>query len=214
MQQAIREGFAVFVSGRAAAVGSVRRVAPGGRAELVIQAGSAGEFGLPLAAVESVHADRVVLADARITPELRAALAKMPAAEEDAEESGLDAAFIERQHRRLLELRQRLLGEEGNGTASARELQEQYGAEAQEFEERAQDMAQNEIRQARHDVDRQRLAQIERALRKIEEGSYGLSDASGQRIPRARLEITPEAFLTVEEEQRRERRFPPEWPQR
>ena len=56
----------------------------------------------------------------------------------------------------------------------------------------------------------QRLAIVERALQKIEEGTYGLSDVSGEPIPRGRLEAVPEAIRTVEEQLRFEReRHPP-----
>jgi len=41
-------------------------------------------------------------------------------------------------------------------------------------------------------------------LEKISEGSYGLSDASGQPIPKERLEATPEAIYTVAEQAARE----------
>jgi DnaK suppressor protein len=54
-------------------------------------------------------------------------------------------------------------------------------------------------------VERQverRLEHVERALRKIEEGTYGLSDDSGEPIPKGRLEAMPEATRTVEEQQR------------
>ncbi len=47
-----------------------------------------------------------------------------------------------------------------------------------------------------------RLQYVERALQKIEEGTYGLSDDSGEPIPRGRLEAVPEAIRTVEEQQR------------
>jgi DnaK suppressor protein len=56
----------------------------------------------------------------------------------------------------------------------------------------------------------ERLREVERALQKIEEGTYGLSDESGDPIPQGRLEALPEATLTVEEQQRREgERRPP-----
>jgi DnaK suppressor protein len=42
-------------------------------------------------------------------------------------------------------------------------------------------------------------------LKKIEEGTYGLSDISGQQIPRERLEVIPEALYTLSEEERREK---------
>jgi DnaK suppressor protein len=51
-----------------------------------------------------------------------------------------------------------------------------------------------------HQVER-RLQYVERALKKIEEGTYGLSDDSGEPIPRGRLEAVPEAIRTVEEQQ-------------
>jgi DnaK suppressor protein len=47
-----------------------------------------------------------------------------------------------------------------------------------------------------------RLERVQRALRKIEEGTYGLSDDSGEPIPRGRLEAVPEAVRTVEEQGR------------
>jgi DnaK suppressor protein len=50
----------------------------------------------------------------------------------------------------------------------------------------------------------QRLAQVNRALEKIAEGTYGLSDASDHAIPIERLEATPEAIYTVEEQAARE----------
>ena len=54
-------------------------------------------------------------------------------------------------------------------------------------------------------VEVQRLRSIERALAKIDEGTYGLSDLSGDPIPRARLEAIPEAVLTIQEEEAREK---------
>ena len=47
---------------------------------------------------------------------------------------------------------------------------------------------------------RERLAAIERAERRIEEGTFGYSARSGLPIPDARLEADPAAELTVEEE--------------
>jgi DnaK suppressor protein len=48
---------------------------------------------------------------------------------------------------------------------------------------------------------RERLAAIERAERRIEEGTFGYSIRSGLAIPDARLEADPAAELTVEEAQ-------------
>lgn len=115
----------------------------------------------------------------------------------------LSDEFIAQQRKRLEALRQQLLGGE-NTTADERAAEEQHGDEAEELEDEAQGMAQNEVNQALHDVNDRRIGDIERALQKIDEGTYGLSDASGEPIPKARLEVAPEAILTVEEQSRRE----------
>ncbi len=120
------------------------------------------------------------------------------------EPSGLDRKFIEQQRLRLVALRQQLLEGEQSNLARERAFRQEHGDEAEEEEEQAQTQARHEIDQALHDVDDRRVANIERALQKIVEGSYGLSDLSGEPIPRARLEAAPEAILTVEEERRRE----------
>ena len=44
------------------------------------------------------------------------------------------------------------------------------------------------------------LAKVNRALVKIDEGTYGLSDVDGTPIPEARLEALPYAATTVEQE--------------
>lgn len=46
---------------------------------------------------------------------------------------------------------------------------------------------------------REQLAALDRAQRRIADGSYGLSIESGVPIPDARLEVDPAAELTVEE---------------
>lgn len=120
--------------------------------------------------------------------------------------SDLSPAFIRQQQRRLEVLRGQLLGGEENHLAKDRAFQRQHGGEAEEEEDAAQDMAQREVDQALHDVDDQRIANIERALQKIEEGNYGLSDLSGEPIPLDRLEAVPEAILTVQEERQRQAR--------
>ncbi|KZC16626.1 conjugal transfer protein TraR [Rhodanobacter sp. FW510-R12] len=120
--------------------------------------------------------------------------------------TGLSRGFVEQQRLRLLALRKQLLGGEEADLAGKRAFRLQHGDEAEEEEDDAQDLSQREVDQALHDVDDHRVANIERALQKIDEGSYGLSDLSGKPIPKARLETTPEAVLTVQEERDREAR--------
>lgn len=116
-----------------------------------------------------------------------------------------DQAFIKLQQKRLEMLREEVLGLEQRGLSRERTFQRERGGEAREFEDDAQRMAENEIHQALHGVDNRRLHALERALQKIREGTYGFSDMSGDLIPRARLEFTPEAVLTVQEEEQIER---------
>ena len=49
------------------------------------------------------------------------------------------------------------------------------------------------------------LKQIDRALEKIEEGTYGICDVSGEEIPRARLEAVPYATMTVKAQEKLEK---------
>jgi len=52
---------------------------------------------------------------------------------------------------------------------------------------------------------RSRLDAIERALKRLDEGTYGRSVRSGQPIPDERLEADPAAELTIEEARAAER---------
>ncbi|MGF6772239.1 DnaK suppressor protein [Paraburkholderia sp. GAS199] len=117
---------------------------------------------------------------------------------------GLSAEFIARQRARLQALRQELVGGEVGTLDEERAAGELHGDEPHEYEEGAQDLAQKEIDQSLNDVNDQRIGDIVRALQKIDEGTYGLSDESGDPIPQARLEVMPEAILTVAEQERRE----------
>jgi len=120
----------------------------------------------------------------------------------------LSPEFIAKQRQRLEALRQQVLGGELASNANRRAFGEEHGDEPMEFEDEAQDSAQEEVRQAQRDTDAQRIDHIERALRKIDDGTYGYSDLSGKPIPQARLEATPEAIFTVDEESAGERRQP------
>lgn len=50
------------------------------------------------------------------------------------------------------------------------------------------------------DLDRDTLAQIDRALGRIDAGTYGVSEVSGKPIPIDRLEAVPYAATLVDEE--------------
>jgi DnaK suppressor protein len=122
-----------------------------------------------------------------------------------AAEQSLTPEFIEQQRKRLEALRRQVLGGELEVNERRRAFTEEHGDESEEFEDAAQDAAIEEVRQAQHDVDERRVNDIQRALEKIDDGTYGFSDVSGDPIPKARLEVAPESVLTVQEEEARER---------
>jgi DnaK suppressor protein len=117
----------------------------------------------------------------------------------------LDKSFIEKQHRSLLKLRDALLA------AAARDENEEAASQsegadgAHEYEDDAQRLAALELEGNLVVRDAARLERVNRALKKIDEGTYGLSDRSGQPIGRERLEAVPESIFTVAEEQTLER---------
>ena len=115
----------------------------------------------------------------------------------------LDQEFIERQKQRLQDLKAEL-----ERVRDGLQEDERYrGEEEEDFTQHdSGDMSQSLFtREVDATVERQverRLEHVERALQKIAEGTYGLSDDSGEPIPRGRLEAVPEATRTVEEQQR------------
>src|SRR5467141_1077365 len=56
-----------------------------------------------------------------------------------------------------------------------------------------------EVEADENQVDRGTLAQIQRALGRIDDGTYGVSEFSGKPIPKGRLEAVPYATTLVEE---------------
>jgi DnaK suppressor protein len=118
--------------------------------------------------------------------------------------SRLDQAFLGRQKRRLTELRQQILrvrrGEESEEASANADTRDQ----AREYEDDAQKLTALELEGNLAAADDDRLSNIERALQKIDDGTYGLSDASGAPIPIERLEATPEALYTLAEQESRD----------
>ncbi len=115
----------------------------------------------------------------------------------------LDKDFIAQQRQRLQDLKAEL-----ERVRDGVEEDQQFRAEEEEdfTQHDSGDMSQSLFtREVDATVEQQverRLEHVERALQKIEEGTYGLSDDSGEPIPRGRLEAIPEAIRTVEEQER------------
>jgi hypothetical protein len=82
MPETIEVGYETFVSDGDVAFGAVRQVAPRGRPELVIYVENAGDFVVPLAAVDAVHAQKVILNCGKLDRDLRMAIGHAHDAEE------------------------------------------------------------------------------------------------------------------------------------
>jgi DnaK suppressor protein len=114
--------------------------------------------------------------------------------------SGSEKAFLDRQHARLLKLRAEISRTIEAEEAEESEVQEQSLGGAQEAEDDAQRLSLLDVEGTIVRQNMERLPMIERALAKIEDGTYGFSDSSGKPIPRERLEAMPEAINTADED--------------
>jgi DnaK suppressor protein len=112
----------------------------------------------------------------------------------------LEVSFIERQHQYLIALRNALLTAASNTRCDESQVREEIQGSPREYEDEAQKLAALELEGNLVVRDEQRLVRVNRALQKIDEGTYGLSDVSGQDIPVTRLKAVPEAICTFEEE--------------
>lgn len=106
-----------------------------------------------------------------------------------------DAGFLSRQRYRLEKARDMLLWELGNASVDeearpGRRDDQRSCARTREV------MTWLESRLGR------RLRAVERALEKIEEGTYGICDVTGEAITPRRLEAMPEAVYTLEAQRR------------
>jgi len=116
----------------------------------------------------------------------------------------IDKAFITRKREQLTKLREQLLNSTRAAQTEEDDINSASTGQAGEYEDDAQRLANLELDGTLVGRDVQRLALIERALRKIEDGTYGFSDASGASIPIERLEAIPEAIYTLSEQDARD----------
>lgn len=118
--------------------------------------------------------------------------------------SKIDPGFLARQKHRLTTLRQQLLSVRRGEQSEQQSLNAESSGRAHDYEDDAQRLAALELQDNLMAFDDKRLSNVERALQKIDEGTYGLSDASGKPIPIERLEASPDALYTEEEQRQRE----------
>ena len=118
--------------------------------------------------------------------------------------SRLDQAFLGRQKLKLTQLRQQILQVRRGQESEEANANAQTSDQAHEYEDDAQKLTSLELQGNLTAADNDRLSNLERALQKIEDGTYGLSDASGAPIPVERLEAAPEALYTLAEQKSRD----------
>jgi DnaK suppressor protein len=122
----------------------------------------------------------------------------------------LDQEFIEGQKQRLIDLRHELVGVRDRLAEDERGLEGGDDFAETDTGDMSQSIFDREMDASVEEGIERRLGEVERALQKVEEGTYGVCDDTGEEIPRGRLEAVPEAIRTVEAQQRFEReRRPP-----
>lgn len=105
---------------------------------------------------------------------------------------------LQRARTRLDAERAQLLGLLGD-VANAQTGDRQAEGETGDATDEAQPLAEEGVDDAVAAGLRDRLAALDRALRRVDDGTYGRSVRSGAPIPDERLEADPAAELTVEE---------------
>jgi len=114
----------------------------------------------------------------------------------------LDQEFVQQQRQRLEELREELSQLRDGLEEDQRDRAENEGDMTEnDSGDMSQSLFTREVDATVEEQVERRLQHVERALQKIAEGTYGISDESGEPIPRGRLEAVPEAIRTVEEQQ-------------
>ena len=120
-------------------------------------------------------------------------------------DDGLDKGFIEQQKKRLQERKAELERMSRGMREDERERSQEHQDTQPDSGDQSQYIFDREMDATLGQQFDREIEGVNRALEKIEEGTYGFDDATGELIPKGRLEAFPEAIYTVEEQQRRER---------
>ena len=117
---------------------------------------------------------------------------------------GLTKADIAKFKKRLEELRASLTQSLKGSTAEVKTPDEATGYSQHQADQGTDDFDRTislEVTTREYGI----LRQIDRALEKIEEGTYGTCDITGEPIPRPRLEAVPYATMTVKAQEQIEK---------
>lgn len=112
--------------------------------------------------------------------------------------TNLTDADYERFRSKLTKKRDELIAAQRASTAAQRGIHDRETEQADVAEDQIEQAAALRIGQ----FDAAVLDDVERALKKLEDGTYGISEQSGEPIPRDRLDALPWARRTEPEEER------------
>jgi DnaK suppressor protein len=116
----------------------------------------------------------------------------------------LKKSEIEYYKQELLKLKAKLTNNINDSKEEVKELDESKGYSQHQADEGTDDFGKTitmEVTNKEYTI----LRQIERALIKIEEGSYGICDITKKEIPKARLDALPYASMTVQAQEEMEK---------
>jgi DnaK suppressor protein len=113
-----------------------------------------------------------------------------------------NACRLLKQRRRLLKLRENLLSEIQDQTAEVREDTPSYSMHPADA---ATDSFARDLVLGLVSFEQASIYEIDAALKRIEDGTYGVCEMTGQRIPWLRLEAIPWTRFTLEAEMEAER---------
>jgi DnaK suppressor protein len=116
----------------------------------------------------------------------------------------LTKADVARFKKRLEEMREQMTHLIRDTSEDVKSLDETKGYSQHQADEGTDDFNRTislEVTSREFDI----LRQIEHALEKVDEGTYGICDVSGEEIPIARLEAIPYACMTVKAQEKLEK---------
>lgn len=112
---------------------------------------------------------------------------------------------IETYRKKLLEIRDKLLGQFNDSTSIVKEPEESKGYSQHQADEGTDDFEKSLNLQLSTE-EQKVIKQIDRALEKIEEGTYGICDITQEEIPKKRLQAVPYATMTVKAQEEMEKK--------
>ena len=111
-------------------------------------------------------------------------------------------AFLKEMQRMLLEMRKDLLEDVSR---SVKEESNHLRFDVGDFYDHASEDRQRELALTLSNREREKLLQIDQALKRIDEGTYGICEVTGEKIGEERLRVLPFTTLSVEAQEEIER---------